>query len=207
MKYMAHRGYSLRYKDNSVDAIREAILRGYDGVEIDVQLCETGELVLHHDVYLGDDFVENMSLEKLRKFGVYTLKDIYDHVPDIRKTTLLIDIKGKDNSVIGALMEFYKTEPTRDIFFCSFNRKILYNLPHGFRKGSTFETTFQHVEYETITDRLDAVVLHWTCLDHSFISYCKMKNITIFTYTHKEDMELHYMNKFNIDYIITNGTT
>jgi glycerophosphoryl diester phosphodiesterase len=207
MKYMAHRGYSLKYRDNSIDAIREAILRGYDGVEIDVQLCGTGELVLHHDVYLGDDFVENMSLEKLRKLGVYTLKDIYDHVPDIRKTTLLIDIKGKDDSVIGALMEFYKTEPTKDIFFCSFNRKILYNLPYGFRKGSTFETTFRDVEYETITDRLDAVVLHWTCLDHSFITYCKMKNITIFTYTHKEDMELHYMNKFNIDYIITNGTS
>jgi hypothetical protein len=81
-----------------------------------VQLCGTGELVLHHDVYLGDDFIENMSLERLRKLGVYTLKDIYDHVPDIRKTTLLIDIKGKDNSVIGALMEFYKTEPIKISF-------------------------------------------------------------------------------------------
>jgi glycerophosphoryl diester phosphodiesterase len=41
---MAHRGYSLKYKDNSIDAIREAILRGYDGVEIDVQLCGTGRI-------------------------------------------------------------------------------------------------------------------------------------------------------------------
>jgi glycerophosphoryl diester phosphodiesterase len=117
MKYMAHRGYSLKFRDNSIDAIREAILRRYDGVEIDVQLCGTGELVLHHDVYLDDDFIENMSLERLRKLGVCTLKDIYDHVPDIRKTTLLIDIKGKDNSVIGALMEFYKTEPTKGYLF------------------------------------------------------------------------------------------
>jgi hypothetical protein len=44
-------------------------------------------------------------------------------------------------------------------------------------------------------------------LGGDFIKYCKMKNITVFTYTHKGDMELHYMNKFNIDYIITNGTT
>ena len=54
MKCIAHRGYSIKYKDNSIEAIQEAINRDYDGVEIDVQLCGTGELVLHHDVYLDD---------------------------------------------------------------------------------------------------------------------------------------------------------
>ena len=89
----------------------------YDGVEIDVQLCGTGELVLHHDVYLGDHFVADMSLDQLRDKGVCTLRDVYDEIPDIRRTLLLIDIKGSSLSIVGALMEFYKTEPTRDVFF------------------------------------------------------------------------------------------
>jgi glycerophosphoryl diester phosphodiesterase len=52
MLWIAHRGYSIDFRDNSVEAIREAVRRGYHGVEIDVQLCKTGEIVLHHDVYL-----------------------------------------------------------------------------------------------------------------------------------------------------------
>ena len=118
MKCIAHRGYSIKYKDNSIEAIREAVHRGYDGVEIDVQLCRTGELVLHHDVYLGNKFVADMSLEQLRENGVCTLRDVYDEIPDIRRTLLLIDIKGNNLLVVGALTEFYKTEPTRNVFFC-----------------------------------------------------------------------------------------
>ena len=52
MLCIAHRGFSLKYRENSLESIREAVGRGYDGLEIDVQMCETGELVLAHDLYL-----------------------------------------------------------------------------------------------------------------------------------------------------------
>lgn len=205
MKCIAHRGYSLKYRDNSIEAIRQAIHLEYDGVEIDVQLCATGELVLHHDVYLNDHFVSDMSLDALKSQGVCSLKEVYDEIPDVRRTLLIIDIKGNDLSVVNALTEFYKTEPVQDVFFCSFNRKILYNLPRMFKRGSTFETTFHESEYERVTRGLDAVVLHWTCLDHDFISYCNMRDIKVYTYTHKEDKELEYMYRYRVDGIITNG--
>ena len=57
MKCIAHRGYSINRIDNSIDAIQEAVYRSYDGVEIDVQLCASGEIVLFHDVYVGEQFV------------------------------------------------------------------------------------------------------------------------------------------------------
>ena len=38
MRYIAHRGYSEEYRDNSINAILWAINLGYDGIEIDVQL-------------------------------------------------------------------------------------------------------------------------------------------------------------------------
>jgi glycerophosphoryl diester phosphodiesterase len=207
MKCIAHRGYSVKYRDNSIEAIREAVHREYDGVEIDVQLCVTGELVLHHDVYLDDQFVSDMSLEQLREKGVCTLGDVYEQIPNIRQTLLLIDVKGSDLSVVNALVDFYKTEPVQDVFFCSFNRKILYKLPKMFQRGTTFETTFHESEYERVTQDLQAVVLHWTCLDHEFISYCNIRNIKVYTYTHKEDKELEYMYRYNVDGIITNGFT
>ena len=205
MKCIAHRGYSLQFRDNSIEAIHEAVHREYDGVEIDVQLCGTGELVLHHDVYIGNYFIGELSLQKLRDMGVCSLKEVYDQIPEIRRTLLIIDIKGNDLSVVNALTEFYKTEPVQDVFFCSFNRKILYNLPKMFKRGSTFETTFHESEYERVTRDLQAVVLHWTCLDHDFISYCNTRDIKVYTYTHKEDKELEYMYRYGVDGIITNG--
>ena len=205
MKCIAHRGYSLRYRDNSIEAISEAIYREYDGVEIDVQLCQTGELVLYHDIYLDHQFVCDISLRDLRDRGVCTLNDVYEQVPRIRETLLIVDIKGNDLSVVNALKEFYKNESLDEVFFCSFNRKIIYNLPKTFNIGSTFETTFHESEYNEITRGLKAVVLHWTCLDHTFVSYCKNRDIRIYTYTHKEDKELEYMYRYGVDGIITNG--
>ena len=205
MKYIAHRGYSLKYRDNSIDAIVEAIRRGYYGVEIDVQLCKSGELVLFHDVYVGDKFISEMTLDELWKCDIYSLREVYNTVPEIKGTQVIIDIKGNNIKVCEALHRFYLVEPSEHVIFCSFNRNILYNLPIQFKKGSTFETTFHQSEYDMITRELSAVVLHWTCLDEAFIIYCKMRNIKVYTYTHKDSKELEYMYKYDVDGIITNG--
>ena len=205
MKCIAHRGYSIRYRDNSIEAIREAIHREYDGVEIDVQLCETGELVLFHDVYIRGKFISEMCLEQLKELGIITLQQVYEEIPEIRRTLLILDIKGADLRVVEALEKFYEKESIENVTFCSFNRKIIYKLPNEFKIGSTFETTFHKSEYPTITMGLNAVVLHWTCLDHDFITYCQREDIRVYTYTHKEDEELEYMYRYGVDGIITNG--
>lgn len=205
MKCIAHRGYSLKYRDNSEEAVSEAIKREYDGVEIDVQLCKSGELVLFHDVYVGGRFVYEMTLEELLEHDVHSLRDMYKNVPEIRNTLVLVDIKGNNLNVCEALRVFYSDESCDDVIFCSFNRNIIYTLPSYFKKGSTFETTFRPSEFDTLTENLSAVVLHWTCLDEAFITHCKDENIRVFTYTHKDDKELEYMCRYDVDGIITNG--
>lgn len=207
MKYIAHRGYSLRHRDNSIEAIHEALERGYHGIELDIQQCASGEIILYHDVYIDDQFVNDMTFEELKSKNVCSLKEVYDTLPSIRRTRLFLDIKGDQPSIITELIQFYENESVENIFFCSFNRKLLYGLPGRFQKGSTFETTFDTPEYDTITKDLKAVVLHWTCLDHGFIAYCKMHGIRVFTYTHKESKELEYMKRYDVDGIITNGLT
>jgi len=205
MRYIAHRGYSIRYRDNSIEAIHEAVSRKYDGIELDIQLCATGEIVLFHDVYVDSKFICDMNLDEVKNHNICTLKDVYEHVPEIRDTILLLDIKGNNIKIVEALIEFYKDKPTHNVTFCSFNRKLIYALPHMFQKGSTFETTFTENEFEYITRDVNAVLLHWTCLDHNFIMYCRQKDIKVYTYTHKEDKELEYMCRYNVDGIITNG--
>ena len=194
----------MEYKDNSIEAIRQAVVRGYDGVEIDIQMCKTGEIVLHHDVYLGDRFIKDVPFDDL---DVISLDDVYREIPEISDVPLLLDIKGDDHSIIRALETFYQYRSTEKVTFCSFNRSLLFGLSSNFKKGSTFETSFRVDEYDTITRGISAVLIHWTCLSHEFIKHCHAKNITVYTYTHKEQMELEYMYRYDVDAIITNGIT
>ena len=207
MKYIAHRGYSLKYRDNSVEAIREAVVRKYDGIELDVQLCASGELVLFHDVYVDNYFISELTLDELKEYDICSLKDVYHKIPEIKDVLILLDIKGNNIQIVKALVDFYKDTSSRNVTFCSFNRKIIYAFPDMFKKGSTFETTFTENEYDMITYNLTTVILHWTCLDHNFITYCRYKDIEVYTYTHKDDKEIEYMYRYNIDGIITNGLT
>lgn len=207
MKYIAHRGYSLKYRDNSVEAIREAVVRKYDGIELDVQLCASGEVVLFHDVYVDNHFISELTLDELKEYDICSLKDVYHKIPEIKNVLILLDIKGNNIQIVKALVDFYKDKSSRNVTFCSFNRKIIYAFPDMFKKGSTFETTFTENEYDMITHNLTTVILHWTCLDHNFITYCRYKDIKVYTYTHKDDKEIEYMYRYNIDGIITNGLT
>ncbi len=205
MKFVAHRGFSLKHKDNSVIAIREAVDRNYDGVEIDVQLCKSGELILYHDIYIDNSFVSDLTYKELKTKCVCSLPEVYNHVPELNNTLLIIDMKGNNIEICEALRLFFLERSTHSVYFCSFNRNLIHNLPSYFLKGATFETTFIENEYDFILRDLNAVVLHWTCLDEKLIEYCKKNNICVFTYTHKEDMELTYMLKYDVDGVITNG--
>ncbi len=204
MRYYAHRGLSTKYNDNSMEAIREAITHDYDGIEFDVQLSKDYELVLFHDLYVNNRFIKDMLLSELNKIGIISLRNLYDNV-DLSSINLLIDIKGNDKQIIEQLKYFYRNRNYNNIYFCSFNRNIVLNLPSEFKKGFTFENIFHKSEIESLTRGFSCVVIHWTCLSNDIINFCKQKDIKTFTYTHKEESELEYMKNFDVDYIITNG--
>jgi glycerophosphoryl diester phosphodiesterase len=46
---LAHRGASAQEPENTLAAFRRAVAEGADGVELDVQRCATGEIVVFHD--------------------------------------------------------------------------------------------------------------------------------------------------------------
>jgi glycerophosphoryl diester phosphodiesterase len=68
----AHRGASALETENTLAAFRRAISEGADGVELDVQLCGTGEVVVFHDDDLGrlagrPERVDRLPLSAIRK--------------------------------------------------------------------------------------------------------------------------------------------
>jgi len=112
-KIIAHRGYSSRYPENTVSAIRAAVEAGSDMVEIDVQLTKDNEIVVIHDksVYRttnGSGLVKDLTLAQIReldagskfdpKFAgerVPTLEEALDAVHG--KAMLNIEVKATDS--------------------------------------------------------------------------------------------------------------
>ena len=53
MLLLAHRGASADAPENTIAAFREAARQGADGVELDAQICGSGEIVVWHDERLN----------------------------------------------------------------------------------------------------------------------------------------------------------
>jgi glycerophosphoryl diester phosphodiesterase len=69
---IAHRGASAFETENTLAAFRRAMAEGADGVELDVQRCATGEVVVFHDDDLvrlagRPELIGQLSLERLRE--------------------------------------------------------------------------------------------------------------------------------------------
>lgn len=208
MLYIAHRGHSYQNKrnENKIIAIKNAIDIGYDGIEIDVQLCKTGEIVLFHDIYIEDTFIKDMTFEQLyNDYGIISLEDLYREIPDIQKKLLIVDMKGTNFELIHKLERFYDDMNTSNTYFCSFNRQLLNTMSDRFNKGSTFEAIFTMKEYDIITKGLGCIVVHWTCLNTVLAMHCKLNNIKVFVYTHKTDTEHKHIMKFQPYAIITDA--
>jgi glycerophosphoryl diester phosphodiesterase len=69
---LAHRGVCREAPENTLAAFRLAEAQGADGIELDVRLCRSGELMVIHDARLnrttnGRGYVRTKTLEQLRK--------------------------------------------------------------------------------------------------------------------------------------------
>ncbi|GAB4349728.1 MAG: glycerophosphodiester phosphodiesterase [Candidatus Abyssubacteria bacterium] len=67
-----HRGVPCEAPENTVASFQRAVELGLDGVELDVQLCKSGELVVFHDFRVdkltdGTGLVADLSFEEIRR--------------------------------------------------------------------------------------------------------------------------------------------
>lgn len=73
---LGHRGYSEKYPENTMVSFQAcADLEDVDGVELDVHMCKSGELVVAHDGNLKrvagiDRFIEDMTWDELKDIDV-----------------------------------------------------------------------------------------------------------------------------------------
>ena len=108
----AHRGAKSQAPENTLPAFQRALDLGVDGIELDVQRCASGELVVIHDFRVdkttnGTGTVNEMTLAELRAldagshFSAYfagtripTLNEVFDLVDG--RCTVNVEIKSRN---------------------------------------------------------------------------------------------------------------
>lgn len=119
---IAHRGGAQLMPENTRAAFADALTRGSDGAELDVQLSRDGIVIVHHDFRLMKDVarkdeawltepgprIKDLSLEELRQFDVGTarpgsdyalghalLKPLHASVPTLEEVVALARDAGR----------------------------------------------------------------------------------------------------------------
>ena len=104
MRVAAHRGFSEKYPENTMEAFRAAIEIGADEIETDVRVTADGELVLIHDATVDRTtngtgrvcdklLCEIKTLDAGRGERVPTLRELMELVKDHPTLTLDIELK------------------------------------------------------------------------------------------------------------------
>ena len=83
-KFIAHRGFSSVFPENTIPAIEAAIKEGFYGVEFDIHTTKDGIWILNHDSDIdkmtdGSGEIANMTFQELQQFNIDNGKGIENY--------------------------------------------------------------------------------------------------------------------------------
>ncbi|MGY0391641.1 glycerophosphodiester phosphodiesterase [Bizionia sp. KMM 8389] len=136
-----HRGAKGYIAENTLESIEKAMAFQVYGIEIDVHVCASGELVVFHDFTLdrmtdGSGEVSKQTLKELQDltvnggYKIPTLESVLNLID--KKCVLNIELKGKDTAL--------KTCQVIDN----------YVVNHGWECADFIVSSFQHTALETV---------------------------------------------------------
>lgn len=145
---VAHRGHSMAYPENTLEAYRKAIELGVEAIECDVNITRDGTLVMMHDTTLdrtttGTGLVSGSTWEEIRQLdagGKFKPEFAGVKVPSAEETLLLykeagifscFEVKGADPNewnriALGLVDLFIKHDMLEKAFLSSYHHECLH---------------------------------------------------------------------------------
>ena len=217
---IGHRGAKGHIAENTIASIHKAIELGADGIEIDVFLCKSGEIVLFHDKTIekltnGVGNIEDKNLDELRKLKVlnspHSIPTLEEVLKSIDKDVFLnIELKGRNTAqgsldLIRKYIRKNKIE-LNNILFSSFNWEELKDLRSLSDKVQlaliTEEDPLLAIDYAL---KLKAVAINpnYKDLNEQNIFNINEKGLKIYTWTVNSKIEIDKLKTLNVNGIIT----
>ena len=216
---IGHRGAKGHIAENTLPSIAKAIELGVDGIEIDIFVCKSGELVVFHDKKLdrltnSHGYIESLEFDSIRKISVLgkhkipTLSEVFELIDG--KVFLNIELKGSGTAepthkLLTPLLKQKKWKPDQFIV-SSFNwdeLEIFYGLnkkvPIAILTGS------DPLDAIPIAKKLNALAINpsFRALNIKNVKKIQEEGYKVFPYTINEPTDIQRILNLKVDGIIT----
>ena len=217
---IGHRGARGHMAENTLASVKKALALGVDGIEIDVFVCKTGELVVFHDKTLdkltdATGYIEELSLDSIKKITVLnaepipTLAEVLDEVSG--KVVLNIELKGEGTArPTHALLQQYFSEgklKAHEVFISSFNwgeLQLFYEVNKHVPIAVLIEDN-DPLKALAVAQELDAIAINpdQKTLTKTNVRLIKEAGFKIYPWTVNTPEDIKRMKGLNVDGIIT----
>lgn len=225
MKLIAHRGYSDLYPENTMLAFKEAINKGFDGIETDVHKTKDGYLVLCHDEKIdrtsdGKGYIKDITYQELLKYnfnnkmeGMNQKIPLLEQLLDLCKNeNIILDIELKTDKIMYSNLEQEVYDMVKDkgllenVIFSSFNINSLFKMREIDSRlylGYLYEDNYQKNKQLTIKNNFHAHPKEIFLNDEEIEDYLSA-GLDINTWTIKSEFRCHYLFDLGVNMIISN---
>jgi len=213
---IAHRGHGATYQQNKKTAIEKAILLNFDIIELDLQLCKTGEIILNHDIHLDGEFIKDLTLYEIRikDPNILTLEELFE-IDKIYEQNLYFDLKGENfDGIKSKLVEklfaslCFLEVKSSNIWIGSFNLYQIHEMirwkMHNYYKIGLI--TSNHLDYDFIDEIspfISFVSLEISSLNTLVINKLKEMNIFVIAFTCHNQDDFSLIQHFEVNGICT----
>lgn len=218
---MGHRGAMAYAAENTIESIQKALQLGVDGIEVDVHVCASGEIVVFHDFTLdrmtnGTGEISKHTLLELKElrvggqFQIPTLQEVLDLVSN--NYVVNIELKGKYTalktckiiqhyintygwSYSSFIVSSFQHHELEDVF------RIDENIPLGvLTKANVAEA----VEF---AETIKAVAIHpnFALLTRENVKRAQFKGYKVNTWTVNDEETIKRMKEYGVDGIISDN--
>lgn len=204
---IGHRGAKGYIAENTLESFQKALDLGVDGIELDVHVCASGELVVFHDFTVdrmtnGSGEIHKLTLTELKKlkiadaFEIPTLEEVFDLIN--RKCWINVELKGHETAAPTCkLIEKYISEKnwTHEDFIVSSFQKEELDRTRAHNTEIRLATLSQASVEQALewADELSAYAIHphFSLLTDDNIHEAKKKGykINVWTVNHYEDIQ------------------
>jgi glycerophosphoryl diester phosphodiesterase len=205
---IAHRGYSDKFKDNSLQSFMNALDKGFDMIELDINICKSGEIVVYHDLLIGCKNIQQYSLEELKQYDIITL-DTYFKWNNNRILSYL-DVKGNE-IVIDKLIQYLQNNTFIDLsklYVASFDFDqviVLIKSKLPIKCGLITSNKVSEYELSLINKNIEFISFNWEYYDNIIYKFLNKRDINVFLYTcHDKNEELYISANLKYDGLVSN---
>jgi glycerophosphoryl diester phosphodiesterase len=216
---IGHRGVKGHVAENTLASFQNALEMDVDGIELDVHVCATGELVVIHDFTVdrttnGTGEVHKMTLAELKKLTVEGEHKIplLEEVLALVNRKCLVNIEMKGRHTAKPVCDFIdnyvqnKGWSYDDFIVSSFQREellIVSDINKHIHLGVLSQASVTQA-WEWATEfSAKAIHPHFSLLTESNVKKAQQAGLKVYTWTINETEDIERIKSYNVDGIIS----